>query len=397
MQAMHILLLILIIWIIIQNIDEKEFQKRSIERTSIIMLWRTEKGLKGVDFLAKKLKKIWMIISSFAVLISIPIMIFVVLNLAESASDILTVPGAPPGLAPAIPGVRVPGSPIFIPFWYGIIALVTVLIVHEVMHAVISRSEGLNVKSLGIFFVTFIPLGAFAEPDEEALEKSSLKTKLRVYAAGSFGNFLLMILAILLLSTVLMPVMFRPDHITIAQVFNGTPAEAYGLKENSSVLSINSIAVSSSGEFFDVVRSIRPNEEVTILTDKGEVTLIAAKRPEQKIGILGRLLRRKKTDERGYIGITILPVLVVKTSVSDVVGETIPWMLVKQLTWIYLLNLFIGITNLLPIFPLDGGKIFEEIVKKVSPGSARQITNMMFALVLLLIFINISPFLRIFI
>ncbi len=267
MQATHILLLILIIWVIIQNIDEKEFQKRSIERTPIIMLWRTEKGLKGVDFLAKKLKKIWMIISSFAVLISIPIMIFVVLKLAESASDILTTPDAPPGLAPAIPGVRIPGSPIFIPFWYGIIALVTVLIAHEIMHAVISRSEGLNVKSLGIFFVTFIPLGAFAEPDEEELEKSSLKTKLRVYAAGSFGNFLLMILAILLLSTVLMPVMFRPDHITIAQVYNGTPAEAYGLKGNSSVLSINGVAVSSSGEFFDVVRSIRPNDEVTILTD----------------------------------------------------------------------------------------------------------------------------------
>ncbi len=125
--------------------------------------------------------------------------------------------------------------------------------------------------------------------------------------------------------------------------------------------------------------------------------MIAAKRPEQKIGILGRLLRRKKTDERGYIGITILPVLEIKPSVVAVVGETFPWMLAKQLTWIYLLNLFIGITNLLPIFPLDGGKIFEEIVKKVSPGSARQITNMMFALVLLLVFINISPFLRIFI
>jgi len=361
------------------------------------MLWRTEKGLKGVDFLAKKLKKIWMIISSFAVLISIPIMGAMLYMLGKSASDILTIPDAPPGLAPAIPGVRVPGSPIFIPFWYGIIALVTVLIVHEVMHAVISRSEGLNVKSLGIFFVTFIPLGAFAEPDEEELEKSSLKTKLRVYAAGSFGNFLLMILTIFLLSTVLMPVMFRPDHITIAHVYNGTPAEAYGLKANSSVLSINGVAVSSSDEFFDVVRSIRPNEEVTILTDKGTITLIAAKRPEQKIGILGRLLMRKKTDERGYIGITILPVLAVKTSVSNVVGETFPWKVVKQLTWIYLLNLFIGITNLLPIFPLDGGKIFEEIVKKVSPGSARQITNLMFAFVLLLVFINISPFLRIFI
>ncbi len=397
MTATHILLLILIIWVIIQNIDEKEFQKRSIERTPIIMLWRTEKGLKGVDFLAKKLKKIWHVISSFAVLISIPIMGLVLYNLAESASDILTIPGAPPGLAPAIPGVRVPGSPIFIPFWYGIIALVTVLIVHEIMHAVISRSEGLNVKSLGILFVTFIPLGAFAEPDEEELEKSSLKTKLRVYAAGSFGNFLLMILAILLLSTVVMPVMFQPDHITITHVYNNTPAEAYGLKENSSLLSINGVAVSSSDEFFDVVRSIRPNDKVTILTDKGEVMLIAAKRPEQKISILGRLLRRKKTDERGYIGITILPILEIKPSVVAVVGKTFPRMLAEQIKWIILLNLFIGITNLLPIFPLDGGKIFEEIAKKVSPGSARQITNMMFALVLLLVFINISPFLRIFI
>ncbi len=145
MQATHILLLILIIWVIIQNIDEKEFQKRSIERTPIIMLWRTEKGLKGVDFLAKKLKKIWMIISSFAVLISIPIMGAVLYILVESASHILTTPDAPPGLAPAIPGVRVPGSPIFIPFWYVIIALFTVLFVHEVMLAFISRSEGLNV------------------------------------------------------------------------------------------------------------------------------------------------------------------------------------------------------------------------------------------------------------
>ncbi|MFQ5975445.1 MAG: site-2 protease family protein [Candidatus Hydrothermarchaeales archaeon] len=395
MQALHIIFLILLIWIIIQNIDEKKLQERNIERTPVIMLWRTEKGLKGVDFLAKKMKKVWSFISSLAVLVSIPLMVFVVYKLAESASDILTMPESPPGLAPAIPGVRVPGSPIFIPFWYGIIALVTVLIVHEIMHAIISRAEGLNVKSLGIFFVTFIPLGAFAEPDEEELEKSSLKTKLRVYAAGSFGNFLLAFLAFLLLSTVIGPVMFQPDHINITYVFNGTPAEVYGIKENTALISINGVNIRSSNEFWKVARGLKPNEKVRIVTDKGMVELITAKRPEEKISWWEKLLGREETEERGYIGIGILPVLAVNPSISAILGETIPWMVVRQLNWIFLLNLFIGITNLLPIFPLDGGRMFEEITKKISPRSAKPITSLMFALVLVLVFINMSPFLRI--
>ncbi|MFQ5887544.1 MAG: site-2 protease family protein [Candidatus Hydrothermarchaeales archaeon] len=385
----------MLIWVIILNIDDKEFEKRNIERTPVIMLWRTDKGLKAVDFLAKKMKKIWLMLSSLAVLISIPIMIFVVYKLAESASDILTMPETPPGLAPAIPGVKVPGSPIFIPLWYGIVALVTVLIAHEIMHAIVARTEGLNVKSLGVLFVTFIPLGAFAEPDEEELGGRPLMAKLRVYAAGSFGNFLLAILAMLLTSTLIVPLMFQPDHINITYVFPDTPAEAYGIKENTTLISINGVRIRSSEEFWDVAKRLKPNEKVTVVTSGGRTELITAKRPEEKISWWEMLLGRKEAGERGYVGIVILPVLAVNPSASAVLGEAFPWIVVRQLYWIFLLNFFIGITNLLPIFPLDGGRIFEEIAKKVSPRSARHITNMMFALVLVLVFINISPFLKI--
>ncbi|MFQ6136470.1 MAG: site-2 protease family protein, partial [Candidatus Hydrothermarchaeales archaeon] len=67
----------------------------------------------------------------------------------------------------------------------------------------------------------------------------------------------------------------------------------------------------------------------------------------------------------------------------------------KEFEWILILNLFIGLTNLLPVYPLDGGRIFEEIAKVISPKGARHITSLVFAFVILLLFINLSPFLKI--
>lgn len=358
------------------------------------MLWRTEKGLAGVDFLAQKLRKIWTFLSSLGVLISFPIMFFVLYSLAESALLILTLPDAPPGLAPAIPGVRVPGSPIFIPFWYGVLALVTVLVAHEVMHAIISRSEGLNVKSMGILFLTFIPLGAFAEPDEEELEDSPLKTKIRVYAAGSFGNFMLAILVVFLTSSLFMPVMFHQNQINISHIYPNTPAMAYGVKANTTLVSLNGVKIRSLDQFFSIARNIKAGDKVTLVTTAGKVELISEKRPDQKPPLLDRLLGRKHTEDRGYIGIGVLPVYDVKPSAVRVLGESNPWRIIKLLNWIFLLNLFIGITNLLPISPLDGGRIIESIAKSVSAKRADKITHLLYLFVLLLIFINISPFFR---
>ncbi|MFQ6136954.1 MAG: site-2 protease family protein, partial [Candidatus Hydrothermarchaeales archaeon] len=245
MQLLHILLLIALLWLVVLNIDEEEFEKRNIERLPIALLWRTERGLEGVDYFAKKARRFWGLLSDLGILISIPLMAFVLYELTMSARHILVAPEAPPGIAPALPGLRIPGSPIYIPFWYGIFALMTVLVAHEIMHGIITKAEGLRLKSLGILFVTLVPLGAFAEPDEDELERSSKRTKLRVYAAGSFGNFLLVILSIFLISTIIAPGMFQEDYVNISRVFPNTPAEVYGLRENTTLISINGVRVNT--------------------------------------------------------------------------------------------------------------------------------------------------------
>ena len=60
---------------------------------------------------------------------------------------------------------------------FGIIALITVMVVHEFGHGIISRVEGVKIKSIGVLFLAVLP-GAFVEPDEEDIQKSKRISKL---------------------------------------------------------------------------------------------------------------------------------------------------------------------------------------------------------------------------
>src|SRR5207248_11397432 len=102
----------------------------------------------------------------------------------------------PPEYLLGIPGV----NPI-IPIGYGIVAIVLALIIHEGSHGVISYASKMRVKSLGLLFFV-VPVGAFVEPDEEDLERSTTRAKNRVFAAGPTSNIVLAVVAGTLLSTI---------------------------------------------------------------------------------------------------------------------------------------------------------------------------------------------------
>jgi regulator of sigma E protease len=81
--------------------------------------------------------------------------------------------------------------------------------------------------------------------------------------------------------------------------------------------------------------------------------------------------------------------------VSDVANQTIDIGIYPSLLLLALVSLSLGLINLLPILPLDGGHIFWALVEKVRgrPASLRvmeRATMVGFALVLLLMFIGLS-------
>ena len=71
----------------------------------------------------------------------------------------------------------------------------------------------------------------------------------------------------------------------------------------------------------------------------------------------------------------------------------LPIAIIKFLLLFFTINIFLGIFNLLPIFPLDGGQIFNNVMYKRSPDAVQFLqTNGMYILLGIIIIGRISNF-----
>jgi membrane-associated protease RseP (regulator of RpoE activity) len=372
------------LWILLQFIDEKAFTKRGIERSLFTLIFRSERGISAIDRVAKRRKRFLKRLGSLAAYVSLPLMILVFVSLFLSASHILKTPDAPPGVAPLLPEgvVEIEGVP-SIPVVYWFIAVVSILIFHELMHGLLARVEDIPIKSLGIFSVTFLPLGAFVEPDEEVLEKKTPMSKLRVYAAGSMGNFIAAILAGLALVSVLVivaPLAFESHGIIIQNVTGGSPAELAGVTTNLTLLGIGDVNIESVGDFRNAVSQLTPGAPVILRTDQGAFRVV----PEEREGF-----------PNGFIGVAVRADVSAKSYVADYFGEeralSVYSVVLEALYWVGLLNLLVGLTNLLPIIPLDGGRMFALLMERAAPKRHKNITTIIYLMLLVLVFINAGP------
>ena len=147
---------------------------------------------------------------NLGIVVAFGAMIFITWTLVSTLPTVFDTPS----VSIIIPGVEMPGSSIYIPFVYGLIALATVLVVHEFSHGIQSVGEKISIKSIGLLLFAIIP-GAFVEPDEEELKNAKRSSRLRVYAAGSVANITLALIAMLLISLISMgiPAFFDTDYL----------------------------------------------------------------------------------------------------------------------------------------------------------------------------------------
>ena len=72
----------------------------------------------------------------------------------------------------------------------------------------------------------------------------------------------------------------------------------------------------------------------------------------------------------------------------------VPWSVIEVLKWMFILNMLIGLFNLLPAKPLDGGYLAAGLVEwKTSAKTARRVGRALSILVLVLLIINFAPML----
>src|SRR5207247_11213033 len=119
-------------------------------------------------------------------------------------------------------------------FPYILISIAALLIPHEVDHGVASVLDKVPIKSSGVFLAVILP-GGFVEIDEEDLSKRRARTKLRVFAAGSFTNVVGWLLVALLITnfTLAISPLYEPNSsgVVISQIVDAATTHGYYVHE----------------------------------------------------------------------------------------------------------------------------------------------------------------------
>lgn len=348
-----------------------------------MVLYRTKVGLLFMDKVAKKYPRSVQTFAFFSILFGFLGMIAILVLLMKGTYGFLFA-GAPPPVAPLFPGVKtVPGLPI-LSFFHWIIAIFILAGVHEFSHGLIARLYDVKVKSSGFavfsFFLPIIP-AAFVEPDEKELAGKKSKEQLGVLAAGSFSNLIIAGVFFLLFIFVMTPIASTitiSEGIVIREVKEGSPAFDSGIRKDEKILTINNIEVGSVNEFLEFLIDIKPGDKVLLKTDKDEYEIIATE---------------SDGSERGYLGLSFSPEKQYIDEKYGFFGNIFSWVALLFF-WIFAANLGVGLFNLLPMGPLDGGKMFYLVClnffKKEDMAKRTWIAVSLFCL--MLIVISLAPF-----
>lgn len=387
-----------------------KYKERFQVQGKVFILYRTKLGLKLMDSVARRFPRVLRFLGTISLLTGFFGMALMLGILIKVTKDLLFVPGAPPGLAPVLPGVPIPGMPA-LSFFHWIITILIVATVHEFMHGVYARLINVNIKSSGFAFLGPI-LAAFVEPDDKQLNKKEKKEQMLVYSAGPFANVLLAFILILVFGLSVPAIGLTHDitehtaiidlekianrtiepsfnYISLSAIEEGSAAFNAGLKQGDKIIAVgNATIANNTKEFFDMLSSLKPGQKLKIATTEKVYELTA--------GI------SKDNSSKGYLGVMFKPEakIIPKAEFVAKYGKyiaAIPLWFIMLINWIIIINVGIGLFNLLPLGPVDGGKMFYVLMLSVfrdNEKRAKIAFNIITIFCIALLVINLIPWIE---
>ena len=342
-------------------------------------LYRTKLGLKSMDKIAKKMPRLVNFLGTTGIVVGFAGMLLMVYFLFIGAYGVLV--GKEPILSPVLPGVKIAAGLPELGFWHWVISIFIVAVIHEFSHGVLARRYDVKVKSSGFAFLGPI-LAAFVEPDEKVMMKRKKKEQLAIFAAGSFSNVVLGIIFLLITGLLAGAAYSTLDFngVKVNGFEENSVLEKSGMQLGEVIRSVNGVEIKTSDSLTGILKSMKPGDEISIVTDKGTYNVVAEEHPVSK--------------GRAYLGISISP-MGYKQEYKEKYGDF--WL--NGLFWVYLLcwwiytiSLGIGIFNLVPLGPVDGGRmLLVSLNKFMDEKKAKKVWTYISVFVLLLIFINLLP------
>lgn len=245
-----------------------------------------------------------------------------------------------------LPGVN-------LPLVEGIVALAIVMAVHEGSHAILARIAKVKILSSGIVLFGIIPIGAFVEPDEQALAKVEAKKQTRVLVAGPTAN---------LITSIIIFVLFIAFFFSTSAYREQGYLVHSGMAGGTVIFAINGTPVNLQ----NYTNSTLPaNTSILLSTNYGNIT--------------------RMTDQNGKLGITITPVF--RDSIIGVYDNPILGFIYMVMGLSMALNFVVGTVNILPIPLFDGYRIVDVNI------SNKTIVKVLSYTALLFFIINFLPLL----
>jgi membrane-associated protease RseP (regulator of RpoE activity) len=295
-----------------------------------------------------------------------------------------------PGAYLLLPGI----NPV-LPLLYGWLAIICAIVIHEGAHGIIARNLGLKVNSSGLLFFLFVPIGAFVDVDEEQIKKAKAKVSSRVMAAGVGGNIAvaaICLIGVLVIVSGLTPII---DGAYVYDVVQGLPAEQAGLLPRDVLVSIDNVRINNTTILREILDNKTAGDIISVTVARGEMwrtqfsTFVNLTVSENRT-IMGLSVGDLMTEDRlrNYQTVTLdrLSMYLVPPALapglvpfSDSLAEFYSHPLGPQWNvwanmfyWLWFVNVNVAVFNALPIYPLDGGRMFNIMLKSLMKGDERE-------------------------
>jgi membrane-associated protease RseP (regulator of RpoE activity) len=194
--------------------------RKKIQREGIVFLYRTKVGLKFIDSIAKKFKKILDSVGWVSIILGFIMMVLMFYLLIQTIILTAAIPMSAPPILPLFPYVpqafNLPLPPFYFTYW--IVIIVIIAVVHEFAHGIFARHDKIKVKSTGFGFLGPF-LAAFVEPDEKQLVKKKNKQQLEIFSAGSFSNLVFAAIFMLILQLFFV-LAYQPAGLSYSYAYN---------------------------------------------------------------------------------------------------------------------------------------------------------------------------------
>lgn len=354
----------LVVWILIFLLAVAlKADKHGVIAKPYYLMLKTGAFNSWMERIGGRFRRGWMTYYNIGAAMGIGLLIFVIFSFILNIFNLFN---RPSNAGPALLIIPLPGVTIsWTIFPYILISIAVLLIPHEVGHGLASVIDKVPIKSSGVFLAIFLP-GGFVEIDEEDLSKRKARTKLRVFAAGSFTNVVTWFIVVLLITPSVFGATLSPLYnsnstgVMITGLVSGGAAQTSGVPSNSVLTQVNGTTISSITDLQTFLTNLTAGHHLVITVNNQAYTILTQP--------------ASTTNNRATIGIYVFNYYKPKTSFAP---SWFPYQYFETLSWMSLILLGVALVNMLPMFPFDGDRYFDTILSVLGLKNTKNVRTVM--------------------